>query len=92
MTLWVRGSSGDPVPAQVDPITGHSTLDADQLGLPASSTELIDAAVAETGAPQPVGAFSSSVAVKPTSGVSADLSSIMGAQPCPGSSSHAVAI
>lgn len=62
---------------QVDPITGHSTLDAGELGLPANSSELITAAV-QSSRPQPVGAFSSSVAVKPTSGKSTDLSNIMG--------------
>ena len=65
----------------MDPITGHSTLNASQLGLPSSSAELIDAAVDETtlAIPQPVGAFSSSVAVKPTSGNSTDLNEIIGA-------------
>ena len=65
---------------QVDPVTGHSTLNANQIGLPRSSVDLIDAAVEDTNisAPQPVGAFSSSVAVKPTSGNSTDLNKIIG--------------
>lgn len=65
-------------------MTGHSTLNASQLGLPMSSAELIDAAVDETDlvVPQPVGAYSSSVAVKPTSGDSTDLNKIIGMH-CP---------
>ena len=65
---------------QVDPVTGHSTLNANQIGLPRSSGDLIDAAVEDTNisAPQPVGGFSSSIAVKPTSGNSTDLNKIIG--------------
>ena len=61
-------------------MTGHSTLNANQLGLPRGSGDLIDAAVEKTNitAPQPVGAFSSSIAVKPTSGNSTDLNKIIG--------------
>lgn len=64
----------------MDPVTGHSTLNANQIGLPRSSVDLIDAAVEDTNiaAPQPVGAFSSSIAVKPTSGNSTDLNKIIG--------------
>ena len=59
-------------------------LDPVSLGLPQNSTELLTDATGlgqtATAPPrgEPVGAYSSSVAVKPTSGTSDDLSAIIG--------------
>lgn len=70
---------------QVDPVTGHSTLDPTSLGLPQNSTELLTDATAlappATAQPhgEPVGAYSRSVAVKATSGTSNDLTDLIGA-------------